>query len=57
MSERTVDLIISRAAHPLKILLPIKALQPTPSRFALGVARTVNFQKITIQIRLPVQGG
>ncbi len=36
---------------------PNKALQPTPSRFALGVARTVNFQKITSQIRLPVQGG
>ncbi len=34
-----------------------KALQPTPSRFALGVARTHNFQKITRQIRSPVQGG
>ena len=44
-------------SSPLKMLLPIKTLQPTPSRFALGVARTSFRQLITSSLRSPVRGG
>ena len=36
---------------------PNKALQPTPIRFAPGVARTLYRQLITSRLRAPVQGG
>ncbi len=36
---------------------PNKALQPTPIRFAPGVARTIYLQLITSILSSPVQGG
>ncbi len=37
--------------------MPNKALQPTPSRFAAGVARSRYRQLFTIRLRSPVRGG
>ena len=57
MSEDAQDSITPLAAHRYKNALSIKTLQPTPSRFALGVARTSYPQLITSSPRSPVRGG
>ena len=55
---RDYNLLISAFADSIEYReRPNKALQPTPSRFTAWVKRNVNFQKITRQIRTPVQGG